>query len=155
MSNLKKCNPQLELSLHWHRKEASSQFHCFLFSPFSASLLNSSNNWDLFNCKTFPVISSIFQHSNCPVPLKGLEALLYTLSDKKSLKSDIAQVIEQGLDEIFSRGLNFKSGEEGLFFNREIQLLVMNPRQDLNYHAETHLSYINRVPFTPSGSWPA
>ena len=60
-----------------------------------------------------------------------------------TLGSEITQMVEQGLDKIFSSGPEFKS-QFGFLFYWEEQLFAINPGQDLNYHAETHLSDIHK-----------
>ena len=40
------------------------------------------------------------------------------------------------------RVLSSNNGQGGFSLNREKQFFEMNPRKDLNYHAETHLSGI-------------
>ena len=50
-------------------------------------------------------------------------------------------MVEQELRKIFlQRVLNSNIGKGGFLFNREKQFFEMNLGQDLNYHAETHLS---------------
>ena len=54
--------------------------------------------------------------------------------------SEIAQMVKQGLVKFCSIGPVLKSRLGRVFFNREKQLFAMNSVQDLNSHAETHLS---------------
>ena len=51
-------------------------------------------------------------------------------------------MVEQVLGKFFTKGPEFKSGWGGFSFDKEKQLLAMNPGQDLNYHTVTHLSDI-------------
>ena len=51
------------------------------------------------------------------------------------MKSEIDQMVNQVLYNFFYKSPEFKS------FNREKQIFEMNPGQDLNYHAETHIRY--------------
>ena len=54
------------------------------------------------------------------------------------MKSEIAQMVEQRLFTFFQKVLISNPVYGGFFFNREKQLFVLSPGQNLNYHAETH-----------------
>ena len=57
-------------------------------------------------------------------------------------RSEIVQMVEQVLCNFFTKGPEFKSRFGRDFDNREKQFFKMHPGEDLNYHAETHLSDI-------------
>ena len=59
----------------------------------------------------------------------------YLIFFKQTGKID--QIVEQALVKKNSNDPELKSHYGGYFFNREKQLLAMNPGQALNYHAET------------------
>ena len=58
------------------------------------------------------------------------------------LKDDIAQMVQQVLANFFSSDPEFKSQLRRFFLLYRKTIVRMNPRQDLNYHAESNLSDI-------------